>query len=414
MLNEAQHNATTARHNATRVAPPSRVAVCIFGILARLDKRKGNVDMSVDDVQTDDGAAALLQNYSLPFFNRNLLHANPSSKIDVFVHNNEARREELVRQLFNPRTASFGTDGLPANISLPGTNGWRLGQTPRMFAAIERVLEHKRAAEAADGAPYDLVLLMRADAIFLHAFRFDHLDPSLFYIANWCDGAPKVEPHARSCRRLLLGDTGGTPDFYFAGGSAIVDKVFYNFTLEFEAGVFGQTKSSSNHALPAGRLMQLGLWRSLGRYLYHSFDVAIIRRETFSWTWRPGNVTRLLLRNSTDVAELSCAADHVRSTLTHAARPDVAAITRRPTMLPWCPPDWLWCVCPESSWTPNMIRRVPPPRKPMPWKPIPPAAAPSKTVADSQPAAAAVVADPLALEKHGRVIVPLGMPRPST
>ena len=101
------------------------VAVCIFGLLPQIRKRT-NLELGVANVSiASPTAELLLRDYCYPTFVEHVLRANPHSQVDVFVQNNEASREQLVRELYRPRAAAFGEDGLPANISLPGQNGWR-------------------------------------------------------------------------------------------------------------------------------------------------------------------------------------------------------------------------------------------------------------------------------------------------
>ena len=85
----------------------------------------------------------------LPSFLEQIVRPNPSFQFDTFVHNGEVDRREQVRELWRPRAMAIGEEGVQhLPVSLPGTNGWASGFTPRLFASIESVLNLKRAAEA--------------------------------------------------------------------------------------------------------------------------------------------------------------------------------------------------------------------------------------------------------------------------
>ena len=362
---------------STQVQEPVRtVAVCFFGLLPRLRK-------TTSDSVTPEDAVKLFREWVVPSYRANIEQANKDSRIDVFVHNSEPRRATAILEELKPRAAAFGLDGMPYNVSAPGDGRWSRGCSPMMYASIERVLMLKRAAEMERGAAYDLVLLSRTDIIWFRSFNFDFLNSSLFYFAHWCKAKWTAEPGRTECRRMRESGSEGTPDFWFAGGSHVIDRVFVGFTSDYEAAKFSRTISASNHGMTAGRLKSLGLWNRVGRYLRHEFDVTLLRQDHFQLS-RHANASRLVIDNQT-MSSLRCD-DHADpwqspwqlkpgvdrlesggSTLlpgqhyaaSHLPQRETRLRTRLATSRPHCPADLLYCVCPRSRWVKDVIERAP-------------------------------------------------------
>lgn len=144
-----------------------------------------------------------------------------------------------------------------------------------MFESIQLVLELKRRAEVQQGAQYSWVLLLRHDIAWQATFIFSELHPRRFYVANSCDVSP--DDRGSRCRALVPSITPAV-DFYFAANSSTIDRVFLNVTRDIEHFCFYATRASaSNHKVIDGRLISLGLWPSVDRYLYHHFDVSMLR-----------------------------------------------------------------------------------------------------------------------------------------
>ena len=243
---------------------PCRVAACFFGLLSRYS-RDGPED------------AWLTLQLALPSFESRVVGANPSCSVDTFVHtwSSSAQQDAELRERLKPRAAHFGSPlPLGSNLSRTGTYGWPGGGSPGALASIDRVLELKREAEAQDGRLYTWVLLTRLDIIWLVPFGFGLLHPDLLYLANYC----ALETSEGRCRALQPSNT-DAPDYYFAGASALVDHAFVNLTRDLEHYCFFATHNmAGNHKVLSGRIESLGLWRhGIGRYLYHAFDVALIR-----------------------------------------------------------------------------------------------------------------------------------------
>lgn len=189
------------------IAPKRRVAACIFGLLPRYHFTGSHVEQGTlavttafkaDKAEHDFSAERLLQAIVVPSFDQYLVKPNAAGfQVDVFVHNGEARRRSLLLDAWKPQALHVGDEGIDRPVSLPGTNGWPGGATPRMFASIESVLRLKSAAERAQGALYDLVVLMRSDLVWYTPFRFSLLNAS--YLHTLRAGV--------TCRAVLLPST---------------------------------------------------------------------------------------------------------------------------------------------------------------------------------------------------------------
>jgi hypothetical protein len=190
-------------------------------------------------------------------------------------------------------------------------------------------------------------------------------------------------------------DAAGVPDFFFAGGSAIIDRVFSNLSLDFEANRFRRTSSSVNHAVVAGRLIALGLWRSVRRYLIHGFDVQLLRwqpstslrqaannfkQELHSTRFLVSTVQGKMAPSSGAPTALNCTRmvnstsagatagvqiliknDQVNQVLNQVPALNMVKIERpTPTSSPHkgaCPSAWLMCICPASAWPSTLQQR---------------------------------------------------------
>ena len=403
---------STGRDPHAVIAPKRRVAACIFGLLPRYHFTGSHVEQGTlavttafkaDKAEHDFSAERLLQAIVVPSFDQYLVKPNAAEfQVDVFVHNGEARRRSLLLDAWNPQALHVGDEGIDRQVSLPGTNGWPGGATPRMFASIESVLRLKSAAERAQGALYDLVVLMRSDVVWYTPFRFSLLNASYLHIARWCDvprsaAALHTSLHTSPCRPMAPhADAAGVPDFFFAGGSAIIDRVFANLSLDFEANRFRRTSSSVNHAVVAGRLIALGLWRSVRRYLIHGFDVQLLRWQPSSSLRQAANnfkhelhSTRFLVStvqgknmapSDAPTAALNCTQmvnstpagatagvqiliknNQVNQVLNQVPALSMVKIERpTPTSSPHkgaCPSAWLMCICPASAWPSTLQQR---------------------------------------------------------
>ena len=402
---------STGRDPHAVIAPKRRVAACIFGLLPRYHFTGSHVEQGTlavttafkaDKAEHDFSAERLLQAIVVPSFDQYLVKPNAAGfQVDVFVHNGEARRRSLLLDAWNPQALHVGDEGIDRPVSMPGTNGWPGGATPRMFASIESVLRLKSAAERAQGALYDLVVLMRSDVVWYTPFRFSLLNASYLHIARWCDvprsaAALHTSLHTSPCRPMAPhADAAGVPDFFFAGGSAIIDRVFANLSLDFEANRFRRTSSSVNHAVVAGRLIALGLWRSVRRYLIHGFDVQLLRwqpssslrqaainfkHELHSTRFLVSTIQGKMAPSGAPTAALNCTRmvnstsagatagvqiliknDQVNQVLNQVPALNMVKIERpTPTSSPHkgaCPSAWLMCICPASAWPSTLQQR---------------------------------------------------------
>ena len=288
-------------------APPSlpsrpSVAVCFFGLLARY-RHAIPGRCSIDRTGTGcTESIELTRALAYPTFATRVLGANPQYEVDVFLHTWTVAHEDELRRLFKPRGAAFGMARLAGRTIAPRTAwfGWPGDASPGMFASIDIVLELKREAELARGAVYDFVLLTRPDLMWLSDFRFEALNPTLFYMANYCEesmlssGCSTRTTKLRTCRNFrtcenatekhacrlqrMVPSATNAPDWYFAGSSDLIDVVFHNLTWDLERYCFNPTYAmSSNHKVIAGRLESLKLWGRVGRYLHHGYDLIFIR-----------------------------------------------------------------------------------------------------------------------------------------
>lgn len=140
------------------IAPKRRVAACIFGLLPRYHFTGSHVEQGTlavttafkaDKAEHDFSAERLLQAIVVPSFDQYLVKPNAAGfQVDVFVHNGEARRRSLLLDAWNPQALHVGDEGIDRPVSLPGTNGWPGGATPRMFASIESVLRFEECRMA--------------------------------------------------------------------------------------------------------------------------------------------------------------------------------------------------------------------------------------------------------------------------
>lgn len=269
---------------------PSGVAVCFFGMLARLHKAGTGACRAYNEAdphcKEDFG---LTQHLAVPSFQNRVIDANPNQKIDIFLHTWGTQYEAKLRKLYAPRAAAFGVSPLAGKKVAPATMwwGWPSGSAPGMFASIEVVLSLKRAAEREDGKEYKWVLLARPDLFWLADFRFASLNSSLLYLANYCQDADRAPAPARctegaaetDCREVRMRPFGTTaPDYYFAGASSLIDTIFSNLTWEIERYCFTASRMyTGNHKVIHGRLDSLGIWGSVGRYLVHEHDLVTLR-----------------------------------------------------------------------------------------------------------------------------------------
>ena len=358
----------------TQTSPPTHVAICVFGLLPRYHlvgnhTTQGTLGVSTTFKPGKDETTftprRLLREYVHPSFIRFVIRANPPSVyFDVFVHNGEPAQNATVREVWQPRTAAFGDEGVDRVVSLPGTNGWAGGATPRMFASIESVLRLKRNAESERGALYDWVFLMRSDVVWQAPFVFGQLNASFMHIARWCH-VPRDDSTLSACRPMAIADRVGAPDYYFAGGSLLVDRVFGNLSRDFEAKQFTRTTSSVNHAVVAGRLISLGLWKRVRRHMFHAYDVQLLRWQKSSTTKQSAKnfrhelaATRFVITsplpvwpatgNCTKLIDADGTPQH--PTLQMQRQPASSQTAS-------CPANWLWCMCPASSWPSNLLQR---------------------------------------------------------
>jgi hypothetical protein len=143
-----------------------------------------------------------------------------------------------------------------------------------MWASIQIVLELKRQAEVEDGLAYTWVLLLRHDIAWQARLVFSELNPTLLYLANACF----IERTATGRCRALTSSPTPAVDYYFAGASFLMDRIFLDVTRDLEHFCFYASRaSSSNHKVVDGRLEKLGLWPRVGRHLYHAIDVELLR-----------------------------------------------------------------------------------------------------------------------------------------
>ena len=253
--------------NASACAPAeasarASVAICIFGTLARFDDARGAH-------YTNLWLTQMVVRASL---DDRVIGANPGWEFDLFVHSWQVDLAPFIERTFQPRRSEYG-------LRADGRSG--------MFLSIERVLELRREVEQKRGAAYDWVLLTRPDVVWMRDFAIRRLNPSLFYVANWCVTTPVAPrlavPPGGSCRPLELfapetHQLEGVPDYYFLAAAAMADRVFDGITTDLARGAFSPTaRSCCNHAIVAGRLQQLGLWARLGRALYHHMDLENLR-----------------------------------------------------------------------------------------------------------------------------------------
>lgn len=292
-----------------------RVALCFFGLLARYRKLSSNpcrqYNATATECHQDDFLSAHL---AWPTIATRIRDANPECEFTTFVHSWTESAAPLIRRILRPRASAFGMRrGYNISAAVPRL-GWPPSASPGMFASIQQVLDLKRRAEAKDGVAFTWVLLTRLDVAWIARFSFTALNPRLFYMANSCG---MMANDTGRCRGLRAGPTthvGPTPayavDFYFAATSALIDRVFLNLTRDLEHFCFLATwAASSNHKVIDGRLEYLGLWKDLvGRYLFHSIDVVIVR-EDFVDRVVPCRLTQSGLHASADLPALQRSAD---------------------------------------------------------------------------------------------------------
>ncbi|KAL1521868.1 hypothetical protein AB1Y20_021519 [Prymnesium parvum] len=242
-----------------------RLAVCLFGALARFDDARGAHHANL----------WLTRAVVRPSLHDRVIRANGGWRADVFVHSWQSALAPFIERTFRPLRSEYG-------VREDGRTG--------MFLSIERVLLLRQQAEE-ERSLYDWVLLTRLDVVWMRRLPLHALNSSLFYVANWCvtTGSPRTAARApsASCRSLetFAPDThqvDGVPDYYFLANPQMVDRVFMGMTGDLLRGALRPTpRSCCNHAILAGRLKQLGLWDRIGRALYHHMDLENLRVPKF-------------------------------------------------------------------------------------------------------------------------------------
>ena len=299
----------TAAARATSVAmshacpstPRCRLAVCVFGLLARYGG-------SSSSAASQDYDAWITETIAFPSLQQ-VLRGNGHCAPDVFVHTWETgARSVLIERLYKPVRGEYGareSDG-------------RTG----MFLSLERVLALRRTEEAQRGIAYDWVLCTRFDAVWMAPLPLRALNSALFYVAHWCvttdrptrggggggiigggggggggiitggdsgdvGGSNGGVSSSRSCRPLApfapeTHGRDGVPDYFFAAAPATMDAVFEGLPVALLSVRLKPTgRSCCNHAILASRLKSMGVWERLGRVLVHHMDIETLRSPKF-------------------------------------------------------------------------------------------------------------------------------------
>ena len=189
-------------------------------------------------------------------------------EVDTFVHCWDVQHTDTILNLYNPTS-------------------YLIEEREGAFKSIEAGLEVRRAHEQKHALTYDWVFVFRHDMFFRTDFDFNALNRSIFYVANWCypTGEKSTELTAAgllqcsAIERFQHDVLEGIPDFWFLGSPQDMDRVFLNFTQDFERGAFNKTNSLCAHAKVGGRIFGLhdkGII-NVGRYLVHHMDYNLYR-----------------------------------------------------------------------------------------------------------------------------------------
>ena len=178
-----------------------------------------------------------------------------------------------------------------------------------MFESIEAALRLRKEYQEKHSITYDWVFVVRHDVYYRNDFEFNRLNPSLFYIANWCSAASGAQHqhtmaaegplNCHELERFKADHLGGVPDFWFLASPATMDHVFLDFTRDLESSIFRPTKACCNHGKLGGRLFPMHDRGEIqiGRYKAHHIDYSLYRwraprKERMSelgLTWREPN-----------------------------------------------------------------------------------------------------------------------------
>ena len=368
-----------------------RVALCLFGLLARYNKGKHcYLTGCAQDGNTMN--RWLTEHVAHASLLANIIAANPGFEVETFLHTWDTPNADFVRALYRPLRASFGRiPGVQVLTPVPrAANGWPGGSSPPMFASIEQVLRLKRQEEADRGFVYEWVILTRFDVVWLFPVPLSHMEAKLLYVANWCiavDRRPSTATPAallahtsrgsrgaaedESCHGLKVYEPTIPPDYYFAASSSVIDHFFFNISAELQAFTFfGTREGTANHKVLNGRIKQLGT--RVGRALVHNLDLAIVRDSSFNmdqrlpcllqqgaWGGRSAfnwsrTLTQLQAGGRPPPISAQWAARWRSST---AVAPHDLQELKRPSRASRCPSHAMFCLCEDRDWSQWTLKR---------------------------------------------------------
>lgn len=199
-------------------------------------------------------------------------------EVDMFVHSWDVEHNETIHDMYKDYAKSY-----------------QIEKGAGAFESMEAGLKLRQAYEKESLVEYDWVLVVRHDLFLRVDFELDKLNPSLFYISNWCARSGEQSTKLTQLLRFAHFETSelncaqletfkhdsvdGVPDMWFLSSPKDMDRVFMNFTSDLAAGVFKGTRSCCNHALAGGRIFSLhdsGIIR-VGRYQHHGHDYCLYR-----------------------------------------------------------------------------------------------------------------------------------------
>eukprot|EP00966_Prymnesium_polylepis_P328409 7384219-Prymnesium_polylepis.1 len=222
-----------------------------------------------------------------------------------------------------------------------------------------------------------------SQVVWLFPLPLAHMSPELFYMANWCiskdevSAAPAPPAQTESCHGLTTAEPRLPPDYYYATGSAQMDRFFGNLISDLEAFRFLPVREGTgNHKVVAGRIRQQST--RIGRALFHNMDVSIVRDTSFDvdrrlpcllqqtgWGGRAGlewakAVELLLSGRRPPPLALQWSARWRALGGANASHHDLRQL-RQEARSSSCPSSVQLCLCSDSDWSHWLWRRTFPP-----------------------------------------------------